>query len=34
MTEKALVLFSGGQNSAICLPWALYRFHAYAGGGT
>ena len=24
--DKALVLFSGGQDSATCLPWALSRF--------
>ena len=26
MTEKALVLFSGGQDSTVCLTWALDRF--------
>jgi len=26
MTERALVLFSGGQDSATCLAWALKRF--------
>jgi 7-cyano-7-deazaguanine synthase len=28
MTESALVLFSGGQDSTVCLAWALARFHA------
>jgi 7-cyano-7-deazaguanine synthase len=28
MTEKALVLFSGGQDSATCLAWAIQRFDA------
>ena len=26
MTQSALVLFSGGQDSAVCLAWALARF--------
>jgi 7-cyano-7-deazaguanine synthase len=26
MTQSALVLFSGGQDSAVCLAWALDRF--------
>jgi 7-cyano-7-deazaguanine synthase len=26
MTSKALVLFSGGQDSTVCLSWALARF--------
>ena len=28
MTESALVLFSGGQDSTVCLAWALARFDA------
>src|SRR6201997_3621788 len=28
MNEPALVLFSGGQDSATCLAWALARFDA------
>jgi 7-cyano-7-deazaguanine synthase len=28
MTQQALVLFSGGQDSATCLAWALARFDA------
>lgn len=34
MIEKALVLFSSGQDSATCLARALDRFQAYAGGRT
>ncbi|MGK2871248.1 MAG: 7-cyano-7-deazaguanine synthase QueC [Alphaproteobacteria bacterium] len=26
--SKALVLFSGGQDSTVCLAWALQRFHS------
>src|ERR1700752_1350912 len=28
VSERALVLFSGGQDSATCLAWALARFNA------
>jgi len=26
LLDKALVLFSGGQESTVCLVWALQRF--------
>jgi 7-cyano-7-deazaguanine synthase in queuosine biosynthesis len=26
LLDKALVLFSGGQDSTVCLVWALQRF--------